>query len=546
MSNHASYPHATDQDSRQLEQHLDLLAGYAGIQQPAAPLTSSSTTSPQFQASSVAPINALHTPLVPILDNSPSSAIYYSSTVTHRTDCAVYCIDQTKPEVMEQKVRQFYASDGASFIEHVPGHCLVFIPNSTNVNHMLNEMRKVSHPKRKAKPAKDKSNKSSKPTNAFIKYRSHKISDMKTIHPEISQTEISRMAGEFWKTEPEELKNSFRRKYVEEKRVYDMNKAKTAKTQSEAGSDAEALSDMASVSSMQAVSSLSEFSHPELCGGPNGMSGIGLSLGLGVGSDGSPVSFNTGRRRSHTLPPGGFSRSGAKRRISQELRKHLANKKTTAYMTAANANANSSININMFSDTMQKFHQQNQNQQMQPQYEFTFTTPNIDSCAPSSTIGTNSPSYLSCDTSSPMMMPLNPNFPLAEFTTNTNFSITSGSSAGSPNSMHQHTRSLNNISSAPLSINTPTFAPDAGFESFVPSPINIAKSLTDSNLGIRLPMVDTSGLNVFNSEHMPINAFSAGYTSSDPNSWPIPHAYTMMPDNSGAQQQQQQHHYQHM
>ncbi|KAJ2326647.1 hypothetical protein H4S02_004457, partial [Coemansia sp. RSA 2611] len=123
---------------------------------------------------------------------------------------------------MEKEVRLFNSADGASFIEHVPGHCLVFIPNTANVDYLLREMRKVRQPKPRAKPKE----KSGKPTNAFIKYRNYKIAEFKANNPEISQTEISRMAGEWWRNEPDEVKMYYQRQYQEEKRIYDMNKTK--------------------------------------------------------------------------------------------------------------------------------------------------------------------------------------------------------------------------------------------------------------------------------------------------------------------------------
>ncbi|KAJ1783293.1 hypothetical protein LPJ59_006618, partial [Coemansia sp. RSA 2399] len=93
------------------------------------------------------------------------------------------------------------------------------------------------------KQPKEKSN---KPINAFIKYRSYKIAELKRLHPEVSQTEISRLAGECWKTESEEIKNQFRVKYLEEKKIYDMKKATnggttTKRSRDEDSSDTESL-----------------------------------------------------------------------------------------------------------------------------------------------------------------------------------------------------------------------------------------------------------------------------------------------------------------
>ncbi|KAJ1850717.1 hypothetical protein LPJ73_003317 [Coemansia sp. RSA 2703] len=433
---------------------------------------------------------------------------------------------------MEHKVRQFYSAEGASFIEHVPGHCLVFIPNSTSVDYLLGELRRVRQPRRRNKQPKDKSN---KPTNAFIKYRNHKIVELKRMHPEISQTEISRMAGECWRTEPEELKDGFRKLYQEEKRVYDMNKSKNTNTESEVGSDVEVLSDTMSMSSLQtagrsSVAPLTSDPHDPMVGSNNSSLGfgLGLGLGLGIGADGNPIGFNAGRRRSHTLPPGGFTRSGTKRRISQEFRKHLASKKAPAYM---NANANNvGTSAGMFVDVMQTY--PTPSQQMQSQYDFTFTPPQIETSASSSTMSSGSP-YMSCETTSPMTLPLNPNFPIADFTT------TDSTAVAASQSMHQHTRSLTSIS-APLPIDTSVFATDTTFGSFVPNPVSISKSLADSSMNVSLPMIDTTNLGVFANDGMSLSAFSTGYLSTDQTPWPLSSTYNMLPDSSGTSQQQTQ------
>ncbi|KAJ2332131.1 hypothetical protein GGH91_006248, partial [Coemansia sp. RSA 2671] len=141
------------------------------------------------------------------VENSPNFDTISSSKVPNDKDSAIFTLTQDS-KVMEHKVRQFYSADGTSFIEHVPGHCLVFIPNTTNVDYVFRELRKARQPKPKPKP-KDRS---PKPTNAFIKYRNHKIDDLKSMHPDISQTEISRMAGECWRTEPLEVKNMFQKR----------------------------------------------------------------------------------------------------------------------------------------------------------------------------------------------------------------------------------------------------------------------------------------------------------------------------------------------
>ncbi|KAJ2013595.1 hypothetical protein GGI14_005299 [Coemansia sp. S680] len=498
MQNQAARPYAGDQCSGQTRSENNYWSASQAYLAMPPPLTSANATaqttpsraSPQLQViPNVASIKEKQSPNELFVENSPNFDTIYSSKIPNHNDSAIFALNQDS-KVMEHKVRQFYSADGTSFIEHVPGHCLVFIPNTTNVDYVFRELRKARLPKPKAKPR----DRSPKPTNAFIKYRNHKIDDLKSMHPDISQTEISRMAGECWRTEPLEVKNLFQRKYQEEKRIYDMNKAKRARTDGDVGSDAEAHSDG------QSSSSPGLHASPALRAVPQDASN-NLGLGLG-GHNVGPAGFNPGRRRSHTLPPGGFSRSGAKRRISQELRKHLASKSNNAYLSAANNGMYTPDNIQPFPT----------------QYEFTFTPPQVGTPA-SSTVCMDPSPYMVCD-GSPMLMPLNPNFPIAEF-----------SGAVPQHPAHSlHARSLSNIS-AGLAIDTSAFA-------------NSVANGFDSQISAGLSMIDTSAMNVFSvADNMPINAFAGGYLSADAvtapmgttvNPWPMQHSYTLMPDGSSA------------
>ncbi|KAI8324520.1 hypothetical protein GQ54DRAFT_296042 [Martensiomyces pterosporus] len=536
MESHNHFAYASDQTTG--HHHVSAM-GYSsmGAAQMMAPLplppqTMHSSIPPQAHFANVAPINTQRVPTPQHYSKSSSSTspnIVYSSKVGHQPNCTVYCYDNNS-NIMEQKVRQFYSADGTSFIEHVPGHCLVFIPNSTNVDHVLRELRKVRQPKPQRKPKE----KSTKPTNAFIKYRNHKIEELKSVHPEISQTDISRMAGECWKTEKEEVKGIFRRQYMEEKRIYDMNKAKRARHESEACSDTDVNSDTQSTSSHHTnVSTASRAV-------PHGTDTTGLSLGLGFGLGGydGPAGFNPSRRRSHTLPSGGFTRSSTKRRISQELRKHLASKNNAAYITAA-ATASAQT--------------EQAETQKQPSYEFTFTPPQIENGSTMSSVS-GSP-YLGSNVS-PLVMPINPGFPISDFTTSTSGSMASAD--GAPSISHHHTRSLTNIPTG-LTVDTTSFASQAdGFEAFTPDHEGLTSSLVDAGIAAGLSMMNTTSMTALSNEAisasvdgtspflvdtsasvMTTNALSSGYLTTDTpplvsnvNTWPLTHAYSMVSDNT--------------
>ncbi|KAJ2816807.1 hypothetical protein IWW50_006369, partial [Coemansia erecta] len=173
------------------------------------------------------------------------------------------------------RAQQLCSADGRLFIEHIPNHSIVFIPLASSIDQVLGDLRKpraaakhstahathvapapaVQAPavqqqqqQQAVQPRKPKE-KSAKPINAFIKYRSFKIAELKRLHPEVSQTDISRLAGECWKAESEEVKNQFRCQYREEKKVYDMKKAINASTGKRARDSSEAPSDVDDIGS---------------------------------------------------------------------------------------------------------------------------------------------------------------------------------------------------------------------------------------------------------------------------------------------------------
>ncbi|KAJ2851335.1 hypothetical protein IWW36_001232 [Coemansia brasiliensis] len=478
MSDHVALSHASDQNAER------------NIAYPttpsASPQSSSKGASPQLTMSpSVAHINgALATPGKPPLTSLTG---HFTTTNPTENGGTVY---EFAPgmDPAEKEVRQFHSNDGTAFIEHVPGHCLVFIPNHLSIEYLSREVRKL----RKPKPRVKTKEKSGKPTNAFIKYRNDKIAEFKAKNPEISQTEISRMAGEWWKNEPEDTKSAYQQLYQEEKRIYDMNKNKRARTESEVGSDCDARSDTASIASMHSQLPVAQLANP-------------MSFGFNLGLNGQPADFNTGRRRSHTLPLNGFSRSGAKRRISQELRKHLASKSSNAYM-AANMNNNLFGNGNL---ALPPFPQQ----QHQPAFEFTFTPPQDTT---SSQLGVNA--YTGSDLP-PLTMPLNPSFPIADFSTS--------ASTATPNSFSQHSRTLSNMST-PVSIDNSAFSTGS-------DGLNLSMSTS-------LPMLNTANLAAFAGDSLSMSAAfnSAGYLTSaapmDATSapWPLSQPYSLLPENTPA------------
>ncbi|KAJ2845416.1 hypothetical protein IWW36_004790 [Coemansia brasiliensis] len=289
--------------------------------------------------------------------------------------CCIYRHDDMVGSTTEHHAQQLCTADGRLFIEHIPNHSIVYIPLSSSIDQVLCDLRKprsysktnqhahksshnqqvqgqqTSQPpqpqpqqqqqasqqqqqQQTQQPRKHKE-KSAKPINAFIKYRSYKIAELKRLHPEVSQTDISRLAGEYWKAESEEVKNQFRYQYREEKKVYDMKKAINASNANKRSRDSssDTLSEPdAKLDKCSSQSTVSSAPLPEEC-----MSSFDL-----------PTGFDSSRRRrSLTMPPNTMTpnqratsasplmvsqqqqrQPNAKRRrcVTVELRKQLAAK----------------------------------------------------------------------------------------------------------------------------------------------------------------------------------------------------------------------------
>ncbi|KAJ2453299.1 hypothetical protein EV183_002356 [Coemansia sp. RSA 2336] len=309
-----------------------------------------------------APLAAVHSTSVvpgPSVSQLPCSSRIGSAN----SPCCIYRHDDMVNSTAEHHAQQLCTADGRLFIEHIPNHSIVYIPLSSSIDQVLGGLRKpraqtkasqqahksthsqqvqaqqVPQPPQQQQQAQQQQQqaqqprkhkeKSAKPINAFIKYRSYKIAELKRLHPEVSQTDISRLAGEYWKAESEEVKNQFRYQYREEKKVYDMKKAinaSNAKRPRDSSSDTASDSD-AKLDKCSSQSTASSAPLPE-----EHMSSADL-----------PAGFDSSRRRSLTMPPNTMAPSqratsasplmisqqpNAKRRrcVTVELRKQLAAK----------------------------------------------------------------------------------------------------------------------------------------------------------------------------------------------------------------------------
>ncbi|KAJ2805110.1 slightly ste11-like protein [Coemansia helicoidea] len=248
---------------------------------------------------------------------------------------AVYCHDRNNGGFMEQPVRQMVMSDGSVFVEHIPGYNIVYVSNHAPVHQVLGEMcapqragagnaagsngnSKSSHANQTPRAPRERM---AKPSNAFIMYRNYKIEEMRRLQPEINQIDISRKAGDMWKTESEDVKEQFRAKYRAEKQAYDLKKntGKRGRGDSVLGLDDD---DTQTICSGDGLSTPGSSKKRK-----NSNPGPGLGLGLGGGSGPKP--------RSRTMPSSAFSSSDARSNIFADLRKQVAARSGAAFLESS-------------------------------------------------------------------------------------------------------------------------------------------------------------------------------------------------------------------
>ncbi|KAJ2080531.1 hypothetical protein H4R24_003015 [Coemansia sp. RSA 988] len=144
-----------------------------------------------------------------------------SSRVVTEPSCSVYRSSQHGDQITHT-ARQIIAADGKLFIEHIPGHNVIFAPIEVSISSAMHRhsspISRVVKPRLRATPTL------SRPSNVFFKYRSVKQRELQEKHPRLNQTVISRMVAEHWKREPDELKQRYKDQYKEEMKKYEISK----------------------------------------------------------------------------------------------------------------------------------------------------------------------------------------------------------------------------------------------------------------------------------------------------------------------------------
>ncbi|KAJ2387604.1 hypothetical protein H4S02_003281 [Coemansia sp. RSA 2611] len=235
-----------------------------------------------------------------------------SSRIANDSDCGIFCHSGQTGSAAEFHVRQTIGSDGAVFVEHIPGYHVVYVAVGESLDQAVHDSRLAAPAHRPSGKAAGRATAAAqrdrplKPCNPFIMYRNHKITQMRKENPEINQTDISREAAKWWHNESDEVKEVFRAKYREEKQVYDLKKCKRGRADSTAHDSESEVADHLSTPSKRSRND---------------------SLGLGA-------QRVTAKPRSRTMPNDMFGASGARGSIVTDLRKQLAARSGAAFFDA--------------------------------------------------------------------------------------------------------------------------------------------------------------------------------------------------------------------
>ncbi|KAJ2158664.1 hypothetical protein GGF46_003597 [Coemansia sp. RSA 552] len=141
-----------------------------------------------------------------------------SSRVINEAGCRVLRSNRDA-DAVEHSARQV-VMDGKLFIEHIPGHNIIFVPIEVQPNDAIRSHihgSRISKPRNRAAPL-------TRPSNVFFKYRSVKQRELQLANPRLNQTVISRMVADHWRNESEAVKDHFKQMYKTEMREYELQK----------------------------------------------------------------------------------------------------------------------------------------------------------------------------------------------------------------------------------------------------------------------------------------------------------------------------------
>ncbi|KAJ2651693.1 hypothetical protein IWW40_001593 [Coemansia sp. RSA 1250] len=147
----------------------------------------------------------VQTPMFNKSSPAPAASMAHSTRITGDANSVVYYHDGQNNQLNEHSVRQMITADGTVFVEHIPGYSLVYVPNNRPAEQILGmdtntRASNGSSSKGHGNSTVSRAVRNHKPKikNAFILYRSFKYKELRKKHPEMNQTDISRLVGKLW------------------------------------------------------------------------------------------------------------------------------------------------------------------------------------------------------------------------------------------------------------------------------------------------------------------------------------------------------------
>ncbi|KAJ2784036.1 hypothetical protein H4R18_001349 [Coemansia javaensis] len=123
-------------------------------------------------------------------------------------------------ELSRQPVGQLYSSDGKLYIEYVADTNVVFLPVGMPVERAVRQVTRVQQQRRRKGSGRSAAHEWAKPHNAFIRYRSWRLEEIKRMYPNANQVDLSRIAAEHWRNEDPRIKDHFQTEYKRELEAY--------------------------------------------------------------------------------------------------------------------------------------------------------------------------------------------------------------------------------------------------------------------------------------------------------------------------------------
>ncbi|KAJ1946694.1 hypothetical protein GGF37_001014 [Kickxella alabastrina] len=141
-----------------------------------------------------------------------------NSRILGESEAFVYYYSCKADNFVKRPVDQIYGPNGKLYIEHIPGHSIITLPKTVPIQKPTKRIAQK-------KSAKNNSNtglngKPAKPNNVFIRYRCANSSRIKKFFPNATQTDLSRIAAEYWRNETVEGKKRFYSEYNAEYSEY--------------------------------------------------------------------------------------------------------------------------------------------------------------------------------------------------------------------------------------------------------------------------------------------------------------------------------------